>query len=83
MGKEIRILLNESTFTQLCKTGFLKDARHLGKTEIHITKVELKDISIGNIFEKEVDGNLVKVALQDIGTELIEEIIKRSPIYSN
>jgi hypothetical protein len=39
----------------------------------------------GEIIEKEViwDNKNFKIALQDIGSDIIREIIRRSPIYSH
>ena len=80
--KENRILLNESTFTNLCKSGFFTyNSRETGRDEISFTRLDIKSLAKGEIIEKNV-GNLYKFALQDIGFDLIKEIIKRSPIYS-
>lgn len=79
---EIRILLNESNFTQLCKTGFYTHRSGFGKTDIYITKADMKEIATGKILTKEVDDSVVKFALSDIGLFLIREILRRSPIYS-
>jgi len=80
---ETRILLTESTFTQLCKTGFFSHrSERFGKTDFYLTKQDMKDLATGKIVVKEVSDEQVKLALQDIGSELIKEIIKRSPIYS-
>ncbi len=87
--KEIRILLNESTFTNTCKMGFfqyrslLVDPQSITRQDIYITKSDMLQIITGNILEKEVDGVIFKIALQDIGLDLIKEIIRRSPMYSD
>ena len=82
--EEIRILLNESTFTQLCKMGFLQHKTSMfSRTDVYITKVDMVELATGKIVEKEVDGALFKIALQDIGIELIREIVRRSPMYSD
>lgn len=80
--KENRILLNEISFTNLCKSGFYRFySKETGTDEISFTKLDMKSLAKGEIIEKNV-GNLYKFALQDIGFELTKEIIKRSPIYS-
>lgn len=80
--KEIRILLNEDSFTHLCKVGFLKhQSPELGKTDIHFYKVDIITLTKGEILTKEVGTEIFKFALADIGLEMIREIIKRSPIY--
>lgn len=82
--KEIRILLNETSFTNICKMGYITQRRDdVGTFDVSITKADLKQISTGEVLEKEVNGVPIKMALQDIGSELIKEIIKRSPIYSD
>jgi hypothetical protein len=80
---EKRILLNESTFTNLCKMGFLKD----GNIQLNFTSNEIATLCKGEILEKTYNdwsGNIIfKFALQDIGFEIINEILKRSPIFSD
>ena len=81
--KETRIVLTESHFTFLCKYGFFIHKTEYGKTDLSMTKIDIKDLATGKIVEKEVDDGVVKLALQDIGTEMIKEIIKRTPLYSD
>jgi hypothetical protein len=80
---EYRILLNEITFTNICKSGYLSYQGKFGKNDINITKLDLRKLSAGEIITKDYTDEVVKIALQDIGLELIKEIIKRSPIYSD
>jgi len=81
--KEIRILLTESTFTQLCKMGFIAYKKNMFiNTEIYITKSDLIEITSGNILTKEIDDTIFLLALQDIGIENVIEIVRRSPVYS-
>lgn len=80
--QEKRILLTETSFTNLCKSGFIVySSPENGRDEISITKLEIKRLANGEIIEKNI-GNFYKIALQDLGLELIKEIIKRSPLYS-
>lgn len=80
---EIRISLNEESFTELCKFGYItKQLPEEGRSDISFTKVDIRLLSIGDIITKEVGSVKILVALEDIGSELIREIIKRSPIYS-
>jgi len=83
--KEIRILLTESTFTNVCKMGYITHrTNEHGSFDINISKLDLKKIASGSILEKLVgDDILLKIAIQDIGSELIKEIIRRSPVYSD
>ena len=42
----------------------------------------MKHLCKGDVLEKDTDDAILKFALQDLGSELIREIVKRSPIYS-
>jgi hypothetical protein len=80
--KEIRILLNEATFTNLCKSGFVRyNHPETGRHDIPISKEEIKSMTKGNILDKESDGHF-RIAIGDFGIDNIKEIIKRSPLYS-
>jgi hypothetical protein len=81
--KEIRASLNEPMFTNLCKHGFIKHQSTLsGVYEIRFTRLDMKHLCSGDIVEKQTDDAILKLALQDLGSEMIREIVKRSPIYS-
>jgi hypothetical protein len=81
--KEIRASLNEVMFTNICKHGFIKHQSTLtGTYDIRFTRVDMKQLCNGDILEKEADDAVLKFTLQDLGLEMIREIVKRSPIYS-
>lgn len=81
-NKEIRIVLTEDTFTQLCKIGFLKhQSPTLGRSDIQFYKHDIISLTKGEIVTKEIGLEVFKFALQDIGIDNIREIIKRSPIF--
>ena len=81
--KETRILLTEITFTNLCKSGFITQKSPMyGSIDVHITKIDMEVLTKGEILTKDVGGELFKILLQNIDIELIKEIIKRSPIFS-
>lgn len=83
--KNIRILLNEPNFTQLCKMGYFTHNGSLGKSDIHITKADMKQIATGKVLVKDsgiLGGDIFEIALQDIGLVLIREILRRSPVFS-
>lgn len=81
---EIRISLNEDLFTNVCKFGFItKQLPEEGRNDIRFTSVDIKSLSLGQIITKEVGTVKILIVLEDIGNELIREIIKRSPIYSD
>jgi hypothetical protein len=79
---EKRILLNDVMFTSLAKKGFLMD----GNIQLQLTTRELALLCQGKILEKQhIDWNGTieyRLAMQDIGFEMINEILKRSPIFS-
>lgn len=80
---EIRILLDELAFTNLCKSGYITRNLSEGRTDIGFTKTDIISLSKGEILSKTVGVTNVLVALKDIGLELIKEIVKRSPIFSD
>jgi len=82
--KEIRHSLNESMFTTICKHGFIKHQSTLSGTfDIRFNKNDIKQLSQGVIIEKDADDAILKFALQDLGLDIIREIVRRSPIYSD
>jgi hypothetical protein len=81
--REIRTSLNEAMFTNICKHGFMKHQSTLSGTyDISFTRIDIKHLCKGEVLEKQTDDAVLKLALQDIGSDLIREIVKRSPIYS-
>jgi hypothetical protein len=81
--REIRTSLNESMFTNICKHGFIRHQSTLSGTyDVSFTRIDIKHLCKGEVLEKQTDDAVLKLALQDIGSELIREIVKRSPIYS-
>ena len=81
--REIRTSLNEAMFTNICKHGFIRHQSTLSGTyDISFTRIDIKHLCKGEVLEKQTDDAVLKFGLQDIGSELIREIIKRSPIYS-
>ena len=81
--REIRASLNEAMFTNICKHGFIKHQSTLSGTyDVSFTRIDMKHLCTGEVLEKQTDDAILKFGLQDIGLELIREIVKRSPIYS-
>jgi len=81
--REIRTSLNESMFTNICKHGFIKHQSTLSGTyDVRFTRIDIKQLCTGEVLEKEADDATLKFGLQDLGLDLIREIVKRSPIYS-
>ena len=82
--KEIRHSLNEGMFTTICKHGYIKHQSTLsGSFDVRFNKNDIKQLTQGVIVEKDADDAVLKFALQDLGQEMIREIVKRSPIYSD
>jgi hypothetical protein len=80
---EVRILIGENLFTKICKFGYITKQLESGRTDIRFTKSDIIEISKGQILKKEIGEDVILFLLQDIGDELVNEIIKRSPIYSS
>ena len=81
--REIRASLSEAMFTNICKHGFIKHQSTLSGTyDVRFTRVDMKHLCTGEILEKQTDDAILMFALQDLGSEMIREIVKRSPIYS-
>jgi hypothetical protein len=81
--REIRASLNETMFTNICKHGFIKHQSTLSGTyDVRFTRVDMKHLCTGEILEKQTDDAILMFVLQDLGSEMIREIVKRSPIYS-
>ncbi len=82
--KEVRILLTEETFTDLCKKGFVNYKLSMFNiAQLNITKDNMSKLISGEIIDKPQDDVDFKIALQDIGTDRIHAILKRSPFYGN
>ncbi len=83
--KEIRILLNEKTFTNLCKMGFYTAVENNSKNDLYFTKEDIKLLATGKVVTKEASYEQTNwlFMLQDIGFDIITEILKRSPIYAD
>lgn len=79
---EIRTALGEKLFTQICKTGSMTHGSGYTGTDIRFTKSDIITLANGEILEKVENGQTFKYLVEDIGFDLIKEIIKRSPIYS-
>lgn len=81
---EKRILLTEGMFTGLCKMGFMKFDND---TQITFTSREITQLCKGEVLNKSVIGwsetTNYQFLLQDISFEMINEILKRSPIFSD
>ena len=81
MANEIRTSLNENMFSNLCKSGVITHGTGYTRTDVYFTKADMKNLALGEIVTKHENDQTFQYALQDIGFELIKEIIRRSPIY--
>ena len=82
---KINVSLDEPNFTFLCKYGHLIYGHGYDKQIIDISRIEMISLSKGDIVTKEINSinKVFNIAVQDIGSDLIKEIIRRSPIYSH
>ena len=83
--KEMRILLNEATFTNLCKMGYYTAVENNSKNDLYFTKEDIRLLATGKVVTKEASYEQTNwmFMLQDIGFDIINEIFKRSPIYTD
>ena len=81
---EKRIVLTEPMFTGICKRGFIQIDTD---NQVSFTSREISQLCQGRILDKDVIGwseNInFKFALQDIGLDMINEILKRSPLFGD
>jgi hypothetical protein len=82
--KENRILLTEPMFINLCKKGYYTAVENNSKNDLYFTKEDIKLLTNGKVVTKEASYEQTNwlFMLQDIGNDMINEILKRSPIYS-
>lgn len=83
--KEIRILLNEAMFTNLCKKGYYTAVENNSKNDLYFTKEDIKLLTNGKVVSKEASYEQTNwmFMLQDIGYDTINETLRRSPIYAD
>lgn len=81
---EKRIVVTESMFTGICKRGFIQIDTD---SQVSFTSREIAHLCQGRVLDKQVVGwteNInYKFALQDIGFDMINEILKRSPLFGD
>lgn len=84
MIMEKRIVVTEPMLVGICKRGFIQvDADN----QVSFTSREVAHLCQGRILDKEIVGwsenTIFKFALQDIGFDMINEILKRSPLFGD
>ncbi len=82
---EININLNENTFTNICKLGFIK-YRSIDNTidSLYLSSNDILSLYKEGILSKNINiENTLKLNTNNINGDIIKEIIKRSPVYSN
>ena len=81
---EKRIVITETMFTGICKRGFIQID---SDNQVTFTSKEISQLCQGKILDKEVVGwsenTNFKFALQDIGNDMINEILKRSQLFGD
>lgn len=80
-NNEIRILLNEDKFSQICKVGFIRYQSATGASDIHFLKHDILLLASEEIVSKDLDDQIIKFMMVKLDKENIREIIKRSPIF--
>lgn len=82
--EEIIVSLNEPNFTFLCKNGHLVYGSGYDKKLIDISRMDMISLSKGEEIIKELFDINKKftINIQGVESDMIKEIIRRSPIYS-
>jgi hypothetical protein len=80
--EEIRVLLNEITFTNLVKSGFYK-INNSSSTISFSSNDILAMCKRGEIVDKQINNKLYRFIVSDLGFDIYRDILKRSPIWSN
>ena len=71
-------------FTGVCKEGSITYGSGYNKAVIYISKIDMKKLATGEVVEFIVPEHpIFLVSVQDIGLEMIKEILKRSTMYSD
>ncbi|MCK9476797.1 MAG: hypothetical protein M0R46_12800 [Candidatus Muirbacterium halophilum] len=81
--KEIRLVFNETSFTNVCKNGFMPYKDALGTIDIRFNKNDIKTLCKGDMLVIDNDDIKILIILQDLGLDYIREIVRRSPIFSD
>lgn len=81
--KEIRLIFNESSFTNVCKNGFMPYKDSNGSMDIRFTRTDIKTLCKGEILTIDMNEAKILIILEDLGLEYIREILRRSPIFSD
>jgi hypothetical protein len=81
--KEIKITLREVDFINVCKTGTIIYNTVYNKIIVYISKIEMKKLALGELLEKEVEGEVFNIKISDIDIDMVKEILRRSPIFSD
>lgn len=81
--EEYRISLDELSFTNVCKRGFLTKQLTSGTTQINLTKMDILELSKGGILEKKYSDCSVLMMIERVDYDTIKEIVKRSPVFSD
>lgn len=77
-----KILLNETTFTLVCKSGFIRYSSNFGNIDLHLSKRDMIALFNREIVNKELQNETVSIAVMEIDAVVLKEIIKRSPVFA-
>lgn len=80
----IKIELDEYNFTHVCKTGYISYGHGYDRVELRLTSRDMITLSNSEsvIKESNMDLDIFEISLVNIEKDVIREIIKRSPIFS-
>ena len=85
MSEPIKLVLNENTFTGVCKSGEIVYGSGYYKVSLNINKQNMKSLALGEsvILESNISDERFEVVTQNITLETAKEILKRAPLYSD
>ncbi len=78
----INLIFNEIGFTSVCKEGFIKYISDGQRREFYLSKMDVLEILEHSSLNKENTIDSINIVI-NIDKEIIKEIVKRSPMYSN
>lgn len=80
--ESIKILLTETSFSNICKSGFIRYySKEYGTSDVSLTKLDIMSLIKGETVTKNF-GEKMEIKL-NLSNEMAKEIVKRSPLFSD
>ena len=80
-----KIILTETLLTNICKNGFFTySSKELGTINLYFTKIDIDSLRKNEIVTKSIEDFIFDFKADErIEDGMINEIIKRSPLFSD